>query len=1398
MADNTINLGLRRPEVGELVNEWGITALNYNFGLIDDRFGALDGHGHTGQAGDGPQIRHGSLLDVGSLSHVAIEATLASLQDQISDIELVDVEAVDSNGNVVSSSTITDVNTIQFVRCDVVPGSSAGVVKVTPQVPQSDAYEVTAPVNHFDAFVGPAGTTLAVQGWERLSPPTQGTFDIQDTSNGLVANVGYPYWSERGANSGIYAATTSLQYQLGGAVPHSEVQRVGVVVEKAEFEGDPAILAEEQITARAGILGSVTSPGNTTVVRGLYLEITRQNGVVGAEFVALSQSTAQRHTILGPSQQPWTAKPADYLLGQHEISLSRDSVTNTYYLHYYYNKSLIYKYAEPLNGDLFFDTVRQIISELEADAAAPDFGQFQFGVTLRDCVTAASAEDATPRPVTVLIDSVMASSTGDRINPKFISSGFGGESGSPPDPGQEVCSSFDPNPYEGLSVGDPFQPVNGGPPLTVTAAGPNYFIATDSQGDLFTFYCTGAGGGNPGTGTGAGETGGEATVDNDGTNNLQVGAAGQYATTTFTANVDVPTNWKAGNLNPSSVYAAGDPLPADFIAGTAFMAEVQGTGEGGSLGSLAGRPKFNFSTGTRLPLGTQISATVDVTYDKTEPLNDNVLTSTFSNLVTVEAVAPSNITTKAFRFNNGGWSLITSANQAVRGDGLALTVSGKNLPLDGFWAPNVGFQRDYRVDNNALTELIFGTGILEDEVEYFSSFELGSPAQVVSGPMPAGPVAQQSPSSARPITAPTVTTGGGDEETLMVVGRLSRCPIAGPMQAVFTDGGGGNTVVDLFGGGQFISLLTTANVLGAVQANTVGETVQVLINYPNPRVALLPGDQFTISSTSTAGNTITDVTYAPVQDGGPGEPWSVLATLTIDTGNAGTLQLVYNDGCGVVGVAIAVTSGPVVPSDPDVPQGVIAEPALYQCEPRNLTFSIPAANITAGDILSITPVAGTCTLNEPDHTFSTSEAAGGYSTTLVATGIVGQTPQIEVEYTRPGASNTSSQTLTLSLDVPSSMSISGEGNYNYGQVVNGVLDVDLTIVSAAPWRPGVSEVTVTDNSTLGTAVLAPDNPIQDLGNGAYRFRLALSDVQNWATNEEVTLTIPNHDTCPADAGTTSFTFSLTVNSGITVVRSGQIYNRFPYNVIVEGAGPADEGKVIKFETVGGVVLADLGTLQQADIRNATGGGTEAVLEGVHNWPFSAFQNDVTQTVNPMLRVGDEVYPVMRSVSGGFQPLSVGYLAPPETLEAAFVGIGDFESPLSGVSEGSTIQVLVQSPQFAFVKPSAHTVTGNLSGSQTAPAVSFQATWTFDGGTLNSVTEVTPPSTVSPSRTRQFNLDLGQLSGLTGTLNLELRQIDPNEGLIEVQSFRTYSSLIAVAPSDPGGGGPITNELNAGF
>jgi len=1397
---NTNNLDLQRPGLGDQPGEWGTVALNGNFTTLDGLFGAADGHGHTGQVGDGPAINHDTLLGRGTRSHLQLEADIAALQDQINDIDLVDVEEVDASGAPVSNSRVIDVSKIQFVNCDVDTTGVSGEVKVTPRIPSSAAYEVTAPVNHFDAFVGQGGMDLNLQAWDRFSLAQNGGFKVQATGNGLEADPVYGAWTTNGSGPSSSRRTAGLGYTLGGAVPHSEVQRMCVVVERAEFEGEVGIGPPDELKLDVGILVGWDQSQNTSIV-GLWLQVQRIGDLVDARFRVATGSNVVEHTIQGPGNQtgPWTNKPSDYIQGQHEISLSKDSVSGLYWLHYYYNKSLIYKYPEPINGDPFFNQVRALIAQLESTIAYPDFGQFAIALRIADVVPG-DTSSAVGRPLKFYIDSTMASSVGERINPKFISSGFGGEGGTPPPPGDEVCPNTDPNPYEGLFLGDTFTPAGGNTQLTVVALGFNSFTAEDSQGQLFVFYCSGAGGGNPGSGSGSGDPGGEAGVDGN-NNDMQVGPGGTYASTTFVADTDIPIDWETGNLIPANVIAAGDPLPAGFITGQATMAEEgasggPGEGEGAPLGGV---PKFTFATGTRLPLGTKISAVVDPAYDAQLPGNSNLLTSTFPDLINIEALPPTNLSTKAWVYRENTWLPLGPENKLRRGDGLAYTVTGKNLPLDGFWAPGVGFGRDYRIESNDLCELSLGASMFEDGAEYFSSFELGGPAQNITGPMPSSVLTPGAASNPRPAGAPTIGVGGAtDVETLVVVGRFNRIPSEPGASVKFFSDSGVETTRNLWDQSTFEPMPPVMTVLNTVPEGATS-TVVVRVTVPSPYVADLPASHtvFTLFGTPTPTTVIDSVTYAPVVDPGPGSTWYVDATLTVTTTTPETVGISYNDTfVGCAGELVVTETGVTAP-DPPQPTATIAESDLYQCASRTLSLSIPAGNVTEGDVVTISAAAGTCTLTSVEHTFTSAEASSGYSLSIPAIGIVGQTPEIEVSYNRVTATNPTSptQTLTLGLLTPPPLSISGTADYDFAEVVDGVLVVEVGILTAPPWSPGYLESTVSDSSASGDAELAATSPVQSLGGGQYRFRITLGNSIDWATGDTVTLSVPNHDTCAADAGSTQWVITLTVNSGITTVRSGQIYNRFPYNIIVEGATAADEGDTVEVINSAGDLLQDLGTLAAADIRIGTRAGvdSEAVLEGIFDIDLAAY-GSIEGQIPLFLRVGSSlVLPIQRSVSGGFTELINGYLSPPPSLEAAldFVG-GEYSSPLGGVSENSVVTVNVRNENFAFIQPNAHVVTGNLSGTPYNPEVSFIATWTFTGGVINSVVELPTAN----SRLRTFTLDLGALTGTSGSLALTLTQVDPTDAAIATLSTRTYSALITINP-DSGGAGPVVGQVLAG-
>jgi len=86
------NLNLFLPDNGEFVNSWQ-NPVNANFTVIDSLFSAssVTGHTHTGEDGDGPQIDHETLSNIGSPDHKThdeIDINLAALNAHVANSTL--------------------------------------------------------------------------------------------------------------------------------------------------------------------------------------------------------------------------------------------------------------------------------------------------------------------------------------------------------------------------------------------------------------------------------------------------------------------------------------------------------------------------------------------------------------------------------------------------------------------------------------------------------------------------------------------------------------------------------------------------------------------------------------------------------------------------------------------------------------------------------------------------------------------------------------------------------------------------------------------------------------------------------------------------------------------------------------------------------------------------------------------------------------------------------------------------------------------------------------------------------------------------------------------------------------------------------------------------------------
>lgn len=1376
MADFTTNLTLELPAFGEREGTWGTGALNQNFTTIDSMFGVTTGHTHNGQPGSGGRIDHGDLLNSGTLSHAQIEAQLTSLQQQVDENnEIGTVRRLDPAG--ATMTTVLEVNTLDFVNCTV-EQTSTGIAKITPIIPENSSYEVTAPVNHFDAFVGAAGMDLALQSWERVTPATSGTFNIQGTGNGLeVRNLAQDWLWQGSTGSGVVQATQAVSYVLSGVSPHSEVQRLCAVVEDAGWgDADPgngeATGFDNNISLRLGLLTKKFGPGN-----GLFLEVTRASiSGVSAKFVVYAGSTTYTVDVADLGGGLWQNKSYDHFLGQHEVSLSKDSVSGRYWLHYYYNKSLIYKYAEPIGGNNFFDAVADLVANLENDTAEPDFGHFNVAVRAQDFLlhgTSDPLEDVIGRPLNFKIDSIMASSTGERINPKFLSSGFLSESGTVAT-GAEVCSSFDPNPYSGLNVGESFQPYGGGPQLRVLSAGSASFEATnDATGEIFVFYCDSAGTGGGGSqGSSAGESGISNAINTEG-NYVQLGGSGEFAAASFTASTDVPADWTNGNVS-GDVIPAGTALPSSFIYGQASTPAAGLRYEGA--------PQFSYTLGNRLPIGTVINAQVNPAYDGAS----DPLTHTYTDVVEVDFPTPTNLSSKAWYYRNGSWSEITTSNRARRGDGLALTLTGQNLPLPGFWDAGVGFGRDYRIGDNVNCTLETSSTLFEGGQEYFSSFEKGGAAVSITGDMPTTAVPQTSPSSTRPSGVPTVGVGSlENSETILVVGRLDRCAdlTAAALLRLVGKGGAATDTAIFRSTFQVEELSSVLNVQGTVEEGSTGATVDVIITYPNPDIAAQTGVFTSLSSDLT----VTSASYSAITDAGPGGSWTVTATLTVNTINDGTAFIQFNDGCttGIFPITVTAT-GAGDPGTPTTPTASISQDRVFQGQDRTLNISIPANNITEGDILTIAPASGTLLMDTTTHQFTASEAASGYSVAVIANGIPNTSPVVEFDYFRPGAASPQgpTQSIALALELPGSLTITGTTTYPYPGAGN-TLEVQLGIEANAStsWAvPAWNQVTLTDSAAAGSVTLVSST---SLGNDQYGYVLEFSG--DWSDNATVTFNIPNHYVYPSFAGTTQQAITLTVSSSVELVRMGNTLNRFSSTIIIEGATSAEySGVTPEIVDASGTLLQ--GGLSWSAFRpisrgDYTGEATEeGVIDVVMDIPLSAF-GDVDGSFQPYLRLGSDLYSIQKKVQGVFSQTTLTYLELPATLELELVGAGLGKQSQLNLTAGDEVTIDITGNPLAIIDPT------DVGSPLTIPFEAFSTstigtTWTED-------------ASVTDPRQRRFNVVVGEVQpgSSAASISLNLKLSDPTDPTVETQRTKYFPGVIRVVPST--GGSPGVGGLGAG-
>ena len=1389
---NTSNLNLFTPNTGDLPNVWGVQALNPNFVTIDSLFGASQsagGHTHAGTAGSGPKIEHGDLLSIGSRTHAQIDADINQLLARIDeDSKIGAVRSIDAQGQVIDQ--VLDVSTLSFKNCTV-EQDGAGFATVTPV--SNGSFEITAPVVYFDAFVGPAGLDISQQSWKttRTTGPSRGRLGIQSSGNGIeVAELTYTGWgTEAGAVSGspVRTAETAFVYQADNTIPHSEVQRVGAVVERAEFTDawvEPAPDTSSPgdnhpyIDLWLGIMQSGTGL-TAVIIPGVWLHVRKvfdsaTTAQVSVEFVVNVAGTGPAIAQVNDptnSQQAYVDKDDEHFQGQHEMSLSKDPASGLYALHYYYNKGLIYRYQEPTLGDPFFIQLREHIATLEASPADPDFGHFALGISTRDRIdtTGMASGEETPRETDIRIDSFMGSSVGDRINPKFLGPGYQGDVVDPP-LGDPVCPSSDPNPYGTLRVGQTFTPIGGGGEFVVVSIGSDsngeFFIAQDSTFVLYVFYCSQAGGGGEPVGGSSGSTG--TTQPNNNNNAVGVGDGGQFAVLKFLTDDAIPEDYLTGNLSGGSTISAGSELPAAFISG-----EVRNTDTSLYGGAYGGVPEISFALGdTRLPLGTSITAELDLTYDD---VNDP-LTATFSGAVLV-AVPPASeltLTSQYYTLSAEAWVIPDENTPIYNGDPIALVVSGKHLPLGGFWEPGVGFGRDYRVDNNSFISPAVSVNFFEGGRDHISAFYPGNQITSISGAPTNQYITQGVPSDLTPAALPSVqlTTNNQDtHETVVIFGRLSKCvPInttPGYGLRVFNEAGELVAAAAVFDTDKpeyrtHAPTITAPTPALLTQSTTTQVTFRV--TYPAP-----DGFEETARSVTSSSSQVTLGTpsYTHV-DNGPGQPWTVEVSVDVATPAFAVLEefsLIYTDACVTSPLStsnLAIEDpGSGTPSDPPAPGTTATVSSLYQCATRSVTLAVPAGNITAGDQLNIEASA----LRAPGlaegfpYTYTSDDATNGWAETFSLTGLAGQAGTITSTHTRPGALNSTQSTITFGTnELPGVLTISGPTSIDYAEEVT--LNLEISANANSPWA--VFAWDQVEVSTSGSGDISITNAAQGLSDN-YLYTLSMGT--GWVDGDTLTLSVPNHNLCTSASGSTDFVVTVSVASTTGTPTTSSPFNGFPFSLTFGTVDPEDVGDSVEVLNSSGDIIQTLPNMP------ATG-----VIDDVWNVDIAEFNPLGTGFFTPLVSVDSRPGVSIVQGSGG-SLLSLRMPPLPASLERT--------DAVGQLTEGSDVIIELKGNYFL---PKGFDPSANFTYT-----VEFLNTQDLTSFVSNEIT-------LSPldRERRQFALNIGDfIEGFLGDqLSINIRVSHS----LFTQYDQTYIDTFTItrAGGGPGMGEPGVSDLKAGF
>jgi hypothetical protein len=409
------NLNLFLPDNGEFVNSWQ-NPVNANFTVIDSLFSAssVTGHTHTGEDGDGPQIDHETLSNIGSPDHKThdeIDINLAALNAHVANSTLHSIKV--SGYGQYGSPASPQVTHIHFNNAYVYE-YQPGYVVVTPlgsvggggtqgppgatgpagsqgpagpqgppgpQGPAGPSTPTTlldsAPVAYTDNFNWPTGSLLSNYCWT-TTDSAQTVWRVRSTSNSVSGDC---------VEVDSISGQGSISAHVGCHIPHGLSQRVNVVVDSFrpyEYQtGNSAtvtlttaqeqygqIKSDHKLFLSLDLL-SVSNKGtpNRPTEYGVSLIISSIAPVSGTEpvlqYVLNIKPSASagigsgevnyllsNDTAVVPGLGTNLDRlPLEYIEGCHEFSLRKDpNNTDVIYFYYYYGQGLFWSKQFVRNG----------------------------------------------------------------------------------------------------------------------------------------------------------------------------------------------------------------------------------------------------------------------------------------------------------------------------------------------------------------------------------------------------------------------------------------------------------------------------------------------------------------------------------------------------------------------------------------------------------------------------------------------------------------------------------------------------------------------------------------------------------------------------------------------------------------------------------------------------------------------------------------------------------------------------------------------------------------------------------------------------------------------------------------------------------------------------------------